>query len=58
MLKKSLVLKAVHITFSFLEVNVELNDCDNVVLHNVIASNEFDVDTKLYYNEQNTGKYF
>ena len=41
--------------FSFLEENVKLNKCDNVVLHNVIASNEFDVDTKLYYNEQNTG---
>ncbi len=41
--------------FELLEENTSLNECDNVVLHNIIASNEEDADVELFFNKSNTG---
>ena len=41
--------------FSFLEANLILNGCSNVVAHNLIASNENDVEMDLFFNPKNTG---
>ncbi len=41
--------------FSFLESNLILNGCSNVVKHNLIASNENEVDMELFFNPVNTG---
>lgn len=41
--------------FSFLESNLILNGCSNVVKHNLIASNENERDIELFFNPVNTG---
>ena len=41
--------------FSFLESNLILNNCSNVLAHNLIASNENDVEMELFFNPMNTG---